>query len=176
MTGVHVLCDDCPDCRMIGSTTSSEIHLLILMAHAATMGPPLSPRETRRSGRRSIPSASASKSPDSDPPPRQKEIQHRPPLSSNNSTGRQKRLKQEDYDDPADERKNSSAASTSSGSSAQAANNGRTKRKAKENKQAVEVAVNESAAGLIGDPPIDGPEEEEQGITRCVCGSTGTSC
>jgi len=146
------------------------------MAQAATMGPPLSPREPRRSGRRSVPSTStsASKSPDSDPAPRHKEILHRPPLASNNSSGRQKRLKQEDYDDPPDERKNGSAASTSSGSSTHGASNGRTKRKAKENKQLTEVASNERPAGLIGDPPLDAPEEEEQGITRCVCGSTGT--
>jgi hypothetical protein len=139
------------------------------------MGPPLSPREPRRSGRRSIPSTStsASKSPDSDPAPRQKEVPPRPPLASNNSGGRQKRLKQEDYDDPPDERKNGSPASTPSGSSIHGTSNGRNKRKAKENKQLIDVS-NEGHGGLIGNPPLDAPEEEEQGITRCVCGSTGT--
>jgi hypothetical protein len=145
------------------------------MAQAATMGPPLSPREPRRSGRRSVPSTStsASKSPDSDPAPRQKENPPRPPLASNNSGGRQKRLKQEDYDDPPDERMNGSAASTPSGSSAHGTTNGRNKRKAKETKQLADL-VNEGPADLIGNPPLDAPEEEEQGITRCVCGSTGT--
>ncbi|KAG6820736.1 hypothetical protein H0H93_012382 [Arthromyces matolae] len=148
------------------------------MAQAATMGPPLSPRETRRSGRRSVPSASASasKSPDSDPPPKQKEIPNRPPLTSNNSTARQKRLKQEDVDDIVDDRKNGSAPSTSSSSSNSTTNSNRTKRKLKDkDKQvAIEPVVSED---IIEDPslnpPLDVPEEEEQGITRCVCGSTG---
>lgn len=144
------------------------------MAQAATMGPPLSPREPRRSGRRSAPSTStsASKSPDSDPAPRQKEITHRPPLSSTNSGGRQKRLKQEDCDDPPEEHKNGSAASTP-GSSTHGTTNGRTKRRTKENKQIIDPQI-DGPAGIIERPPIDAPEEEEQGITRCVCGSTGT--
>jgi hypothetical protein len=146
------------------------------MAQAATMGPPLSPREPRRSGRRSIPSTStsASKSPDSDPAPKQKEISQRPPLASNNSSGRQKRLKQEDYDDPPDDHKNGSASSTPSGSSTHGTSNGRNKRKAKEIKQPADVVVNEGPPGTTGDPLPNAPEEEEQGITRCVCGSTGT--
>ncbi|KAF8070486.1 hypothetical protein FPV67DRAFT_1487563 [Lyophyllum atratum] len=146
------------------------------MAQAATMGPPLSPRETRRSGRRSLPSAStsASKSPDSDPAPRQKEISHRPPLTSNNSSGRQKRLKQEDVDENVDERKNGSAPSTSSTSSTHALTAGRAKRKAKDkDKQATaEAASGGDAVDASQNVPLDAPEEEEQGITRCVCGST----
>ncbi|GLB37456.1 putative PHD-finger [Lyophyllum shimeji] len=141
------------------------------------MGPPLSPRETRRSGRRSLPSAStsASKSPDSDPPPRQKESSSRPPLASNNSSGRQKRLKQEDFDEAVDDRKNGSVPSTSSTSSTQAAAAGRAKRKTKEkDKQlTVETVANEDTVEAIQHLPLDAAEEEEQGITRCVCGSTG---
>jgi hypothetical protein len=149
------------------------------MAQAATMGPPLSPKEIRRSGRRSIPSAStsASKSPDLDPAPKQKEITNRPALTSN-SSGRQKRLKQEDLDELVDDRKNGSAPSTSSASSTHGTTtNGRTKRKAKEKEKdkqvVIDVAVGEVIAGQPGNPLINAPEEEEQGITRCVCGSTG---
>ncbi|KAG6857677.1 hypothetical protein H0H87_004093 [Tephrocybe sp. NHM501043] len=145
------------------------------------MGPPLSPRETRRSGRRSLPSTStsASKSPDSDPPPRQKDFPPRPPLPSNNSNGRQKRLKQEDIDDAVDDRKNPPAPSTSSTSSTTTttAAAGRNKRKPKDKDKDKQVTLEpihvthniESPQN----PPLDAPEEEEQGITRCVCGSTG---
>ncbi|KAG6861089.1 hypothetical protein C0995_004026 [Termitomyces sp. Mi166 len=146
------------------------------MAQAATMGPPLSPRETRRSGRRSLPSAStsASKSPDSDPPPRQKEVPSRPPLTSSTSSGRQKRLKQEDLEDTADDRKTVFAPSSSN-------NAGRAKRKSKDkdkdkdkDKQvALETITPPDTGDLAQNPPLDAPEDEEQGITRCVCGSTG---
>ncbi|KAG5648481.1 hypothetical protein DXG03_003092 [Asterophora parasitica] len=148
------------------------------MAQAAAMGPPLSPRETRRSGRRSLPSAStsASKSPDSDPAPRQKESSTRPPLTSNNSSGRHKRPKQEDLDDAVDDRKNGSAPSTSSTSS-HAIAAGRTKRKPKDKEKDKQVTLEttpvDEAADTTHNPAPDVPEEEEQGITRCVCGSTG---
>lgn len=154
------------------------------MAQAATMGPPLSPKEIRRSGRRSIPSAStsASKSPDLDPAPKQKEIINRPGLASNNSNGRQKRLKQEDLDELVDDRKNGSAPSTSSASSTHGASiNGRAKRKPKEkekekDKQPVlDAVMSEAIPGQADNPAINGAEEEEQGITRCICGSTGAS-
>ncbi|KAG5635634.1 hypothetical protein H0H81_010568 [Sphagnurus paluster] len=143
------------------------------------MGPPLSPRETRRSGRRSLPSTStsASKSPDSEPVPRQKEIQHRPPLTSNNSSGRQKRLKQEDVEDTVDDRKNGSAPSTSSASSTHIITAGRTKRKPKDKEKEKQPTVEPPSLGDVVETsqnlPQDAPEEEEQGITRCVCGSTG---
>ncbi|KAG6832591.1 hypothetical protein H0H92_014427 [Tricholoma furcatifolium] len=143
------------------------------MAQAVAMGPPLSPRETRRSGRRSLPSAStsASKSPDSDPPP------NRPSLTSTNSSGRQKRLKQEDYEDPADDKKNYSAPSVSSSSSTNTTGAARTKRKSKDkdkDKQApLEPSVSDNVVEPSPNPPPDVAEEEEQGITRCVCGSTG---
>ncbi|KAG6911131.1 hypothetical protein DXG01_003871 [Tephrocybe rancida] len=144
------------------------------------MGPPLSPRETRRSGRRSLPSAStsASKSPDSDPPPRQKDFPARPPLNSNNSSGRHKRLKQEDIEDTVDERKNPSAPSTSSSSSTtNGTTAGRNKRKAKDKDKEKQVTLETIPPGdaidSVQNLPQDAPEEEEQGITRCVCGSTG---
>jgi hypothetical protein len=99
----------------------------------------------------------------------------RPPLTSNNSGGRQKRLKQEDYDDPPDDHKNGSTSSTPSGSSTHGTINGRNKRKTREIKQLADVVANEGPPGLLGDPLLNAPEEEEQGITRCVCGSTGMS-
>lgn len=132
------------------------------MAQAATMGPPLSPRETRRSGRRSLPSAStsASKSPDSDT---QKEA------NRHTNSGRQKRLKQEDLEDAVDDRKNGPAPSTSSTSSTNA---GRTKRK-KDKQVAPETMSPADTVDSAQNPPLDAAEDEEQGITRCVCGSTG---
>lgn len=145
----------------------------------ATMGPPLSPRETRRSGRRSAPSVSAStsKSPDSDQPPRQKDTS-RVPSSSTGSGGRNKRLKQEDYEESPEDRRNypaSSATSSVSNSTIKA------KRKTKDKDKEKEKDKQESNTNS-GDPDIvsienqvqDPPEEEEQGITRCVCGSAGT--
>ena len=146
----------------------------------ATMGPPLSPRETRRSGRRSAPSVSAStsKSPDSDQPPRQnlKDTSSRGPSSSTGSGGRNKRLKQEDYEEPPEERKNippSSAVSSVSNSTS------KMKRKAKDkdkerDKQESNVNSGDQDVPSLENQVQDPPEEEEQGITRCVCGSAGT--
>jgi len=147
------------------------------------MGPPLSPRETRRSGRRSLPSASAStsKSPDCDAPPKQKDSSHRPPLTSNNSgSGRQKRLKKEDPEDPVDDRKTSSDPSTSTTTSGNLPTSGRAKRKQKDKEKHLPIEIVPAS-----DAPLDSAEdlkadvheeEEEQGITRCVCGSTGGHC
>jgi hypothetical protein len=110
------------------------------MAQATVMGPPLSPREPRRSGRRSAPSLPLAheKSPDEDVPPpppssarsatkdRDKDREKsaaadRPPLShatSNSSTtsGRAKKVKHEDMDDAASLSGERGPASASSGS------------------------------------------------------------
>ena len=141
------------------------------------MGPPLSPRETRRSGRRSAPSVSAStsKSPDSDQPPRQKDTS-RGPSSSTGSGGRNKRLKQEDYEEPPDERKNfpaSSASSSVSNSISKAKRKVKDKDKEKD-KQESNVNSGDQDVPSVENQVQDPPEEEEQGITRCVCGSAGT--
>lgn len=149
------------------------------MAQAA-MGPPLSPRETRRSGRRSAPSTStsASKSPDSDQPPRQKDGVSRPVPTSNGSAGRTKRLKQEDLEETVDDRRNSLSTSTSAptsfGSNPTAVSGGKSKRKVKEKDK--QLAIDEHgdpSSASAEDHPPDAAEEEEQGITRCVCGSSG---
>ncbi|KAF8806383.1 hypothetical protein BYT27DRAFT_7167594 [Phlegmacium glaucopus] len=138
-----------------------------------TMGPPLSPRETRRSGRRSAPSVSTgtSKSPDSDQPPRQKDNSSRVVSSSNGSGARNKRLKQEDCDEPPEDRRNypaSSAASSVSNST------GKAKRKVKDKeKDKPESNTNSGDQDVVSveNQVQDPQEEEEQGITRCVCGS-----
>ncbi|KAK0461063.1 uncharacterized protein EV420DRAFT_1267381 [Desarmillaria tabescens] len=138
------------------------------------MAPPPSPRETRRSGRRSAQSGStgSSKSPDSETVPRSKDGSQRPSLSTHNSSSRTKRLKQEEADDAVNERKNGHAGSTSSSSSTQGASNGRSRRKPKDKDKDIPV---EDSADTITEEPLQeaGEEEEEQGITRCVCGSTG---
>ncbi|KZP34667.1 hypothetical protein FIBSPDRAFT_1035654 [Athelia psychrophila] len=149
------------------------------MANTLAMGPPLSPRETRRSGRRSNQSSGSSKSPASPPaessqlPPARPSREssshnsnHRPPLSTSNSNGRSKRPKQEDIDDAVAD------GMVPNGASAAAAN-GRGKRKTG-TKQAshpdivVEVTLDASNGAVI--VPVEG--EEEPSVTRCVCGST----
>ncbi|KAJ8076487.1 Histone deacetylase complex subunit [Marasmius tenuissimus] len=126
------------------------------MTQASSMGPPLSPRETRRSGRRSAPSVSTSnsKSPDSDPPQRPQLV------SSGSGNVRNKRLKQEDVDEPVVS--NSSTASNSRG-----------KRKSKEKPPQQQPSQEEVPKTVVADLVVAQPEEEEeQGITRCLCGST----
>jgi len=149
------------------------------MAQAA-MGPPLSPRETRRSGRRSAPSTStsASKSPDSDQPPRQKDGVPRPVPTSTSSGARTKRLKQEDLEENVDDRRNPistpTSASTSFASNPTVVSGGKSKRKVKEKDK--QLAIDEHGdppSASAEDHPPDATEEEEQGITRCVCGSSG---
>lgn len=144
----------------------------------ATMGPPLSPRETRRSGRRSAPSVSAStsKSPDSDQPPRQKDTSSRGPSSSTGPGGRNKRLKQEDYEEPPEERKifpASSTASSASNSTSKAKRKTKDKDREKD-KQESNFSSGDQDVTSVENQVQDPPEEEEQGITRCVCGSAGT--
>ncbi|KAH7926723.1 hypothetical protein BV22DRAFT_1194161 [Leucogyrophana mollusca] len=149
------------------------------MAQTAAMGPPLSPRETRRSGRRSAPSASAStsKSPDSpasESAPRNKENGARPSLSTSSSNGRTKRMKQEDLDDavPHKNAQPNGAAAASHGNS-----NGRAKRKGKEkdkNQSATDLVIEAASnklGGSVAGGPAEPPEDDaEQGVTRCICG------
>lgn len=154
------------------------------MVQSPAMGPPLSPRETRRSGRRSAPSASGSTSKSPDSPaseslPRTKEGTTRPTLPSNNSNNRTKRLKQEDPEEPVPT-KNAHANGTNS---SHGNSNGRAKRKANGREknllstdQLIESASNKlsnSNTGSAADPQDDDPEE--QGITRCICGQNGMS-
>ncbi|KJA19883.1 hypothetical protein HYPSUDRAFT_143174 [Hypholoma sublateritium FD-334 SS-4] len=145
------------------------------MAQTATMGPPLSPRETRRSGRRSAPSvsASASKSPDSDQPPREKLSGSRTTSSSTNN--RSKKLKQEDHDEIIDDRKQQGAISGVPSGSASGSNNNKAKRKPKEKDSDKPGNIGQSSDVEVvpGEGQIQEgqEEEEEQGITRCVCGS-----
>ncbi|KAI6040297.1 hypothetical protein EDC04DRAFT_2678434 [Pisolithus marmoratus] len=150
------------------------------MAQAITMGPPSSPRETRRSGRRSAPSASAStsKSPDSpasESTPRNKDSS-RPALSSAPSNGRSKRPKQEDHDDGIPHKNGHANGSASNNGNA----NGRARRKGKEKEkdkaqQTSDVPI-ESISSKLGSSSTTSTAEpheeevEEQGITRCICG------
>lgn len=168
-----------------------------LMAQTASMGPPLSPRETRRSGRRSAPSHShshsnsTSTSPDSAPDTptanthntngngamnHNSSSHSRPALSSNNNSSRNKRShKRDGTDDTAldEHHKN--------GSNANAPQNGRSKRKGKEKEK---VVIQEPQVELVS-PQIETPVNiamdlvdappEEDSVTRCICGSTGAS-
>ncbi|KAH8107890.1 hypothetical protein BXZ70DRAFT_19622 [Cristinia sonorae] len=142
------------------------------MTNAVSMGPPPSPKEPRRSGRRSVPSASASKSPagspTSDAPPKSKDANPRvnPPPSSNG--GRAKRAKLEELDDNLDD------VPKNNGNT-----NGRTKRRGKEKEKekekvalSVDTQLDEYAQNgdeNVKDGGGDAPDDEEQGITRCPC-------
>jgi hypothetical protein len=150
------------------------------MAQVATMGPPLSPRETRRSGRRSAPSGSTStsKSPDS---PSSESAPRLPTVNrSSSSTSSRKRTKQDEPEDPPDELHKNGSNGTSNGVPPLQNGNGRTKRKGKEKEKpvlnlAIDSIVAEDgqpdvALELNGDPDA---EDEEQGVTRCVCGNAG---
>lgn len=130
------------------------------------MGPPLSPREIRRSGRRSAPSAN-SKSPDSDLP-RHRDNPPRPPQSAPSRTKRTR----DDQEDHLEDRKHSASATHSSASNSSSAVP-KAKRKSRDKRR--------SSADIALDTPhepqdtttTDPADEEEQGITRCVCGSNG---
>ncbi|KAH9167545.1 hypothetical protein EDB89DRAFT_1967822 [Lactarius sanguifluus] len=151
------------------------------MAQVAMMGPPLSPRETRRSGRRSAPSGSTStsKSPDS-PNSESAPRLLAPPNRSSSSTSSRKRTKQEDIDDPPDDSHKNTPNGTTNGVTPLLNGNGRTKRKGKEKEKpvlglAIDSIIAEGEQTDIVLDLNDGPdvEEEEQGVTRCVCGNAG---
>lgn len=141
---------------------------------AQVMGPPLSPRETRRSsGRRSGPPLSNSHSPESDIGSRFKEASRPPLLSSNSSGSNNGRNKLEPPDDSVEDRKaTGQSASASSSNSTQ----GSTKSKRKPKEKELELDPPQPALLAAEMVTTDGPaaeEDEEQGITRCICGSTG---
>lgn len=150
------------------------------MAQVPTMGPPLSPRETRRSGRRSAPSGSTSTSKSPDSP--NSESAPRLPVAnrSSSSASSRKRTKQEDIDDPPDDSHKNGSNGTPNALPPLQNGNGRTKRKGKEKEKPVlNLAIDSIIAEgeqpdvvleLNGDPDA---EEEEQGVTRCVCGNAG---
>ncbi|KAI4519967.1 hypothetical protein K525DRAFT_258045 [Schizophyllum commune Loenen D] len=147
------------------------------MAQAATMGPPLSPREPRRSGRRSLPAASTStsKSPESDhPSTRPSQPAARPPLSTQSSNGRTKRPKLEDTDDSLDDRRSAPAAPNGSSTSTNGSNGSRSKRKTKDKEKPLDPppVVADVAPAATEDTSMDPPDGDDQGVTRCVCGST----
>ncbi|KAJ6586970.1 hypothetical protein DFH09DRAFT_1142129 [Mycena vulgaris] len=118
---------------------------------------PQSASPTARRSRRPFPSPSISKSPDSDRP--------KDPVS------RPKRLKQEDIDPGVDVHPPSVASSTSSVS------NGRAKRKTKEKEKDRDRPSEKDRPRTDDQPPDPAPdapqpvvEEEENGVTRCICG------
>lgn len=145
------------------------------MANVASMGPPPSPKEPRRSGRRSGPSTSTSKSPTGSPTseadPKPRDTAQRPPLPSSSSSSRNKRAKNEDTDDIPDDNHKNGLNGTS---------NGRARRKGKNNAHARlplarwADAIAHTADATLGDSNGQEEEEEEQGVTRCICQETGS--
>lgn len=144
-------------------------------AAVAVMGPPPSPKEPRRSGRRSVPSGSTSKSPagspTSDSAPKAKDTSHRPSSSSNSSSSKNRRHKHDDHDEPLDDVRKGGTNGNGNGSS-------RSKRKGKEKEKSSNGAGGAGDDGDEGLPQVDGSvagdfednNEEEGGITRCICG------
>ncbi|KAI0339880.1 hypothetical protein BDW22DRAFT_1360917 [Trametopsis cervina] len=138
------------------------------------MGPPPSPKEPRRSGRRSVPSTSMSKSPAGSPTsetaPKSKDSSQRHSLSSNGSHNRAKRTKNEDVDLTLEEIHKNGVNGTT---------NGRAKRKGREKDKTtltIDIPLDEDPAKVdvsVGDEEPQEEEEEEAGITRCICQEAG---
>ncbi|KAH9948951.1 hypothetical protein B0H21DRAFT_689181 [Amylocystis lapponica] len=137
----------------------------------ATMGPPPSPKEPRRSGRRAAPSASTSKSPAgspaSDAPPKPKESSHRHSHSTSSNPSRNKRTKHEENEDTPDEPHKNGINGNG---------NARARRKGKDKEKTALVVEITNGDELIpvdvaGDDGTEKVEEEEEeaGITRCIC-------
>ena len=147
-----------------------------MMANVATMGPPPSPKEPRRSGRRPAPSSSKSPagSPPSEATPKSKDAASRPSLNTSHSNGRNKRAKNEDIDEPLEELPKNGVNGNGGAS--------RSKRKGKDKeKMALVVEIppdeNQESADPVGDDGLaeNGEDEEEGGITRCICASLSLS-
>ncbi|KAH9858425.1 hypothetical protein C2E23DRAFT_1972 [Lenzites betulinus] len=145
-----------------------------MMANVATMGPPPSPKEPRRSGRRTAPSSSRSPagSPPSEATPKPKDPASRPSLNSAQSNGRNKRAKNEEIDEPLEELPKNTVNGNGGAS--------RSKRKGKEKeKMALVVQIpqdeNQENVELVGDDGAaeNGEDEEESGVTRCICEDEG---
>lgn len=139
------------------------------MPNPSIMGPPLSPRETRRSGRRSAQSASGSgsKSPDSQ---NSESATHRASRETSahrplhNSNGRSKRLKQEELDDAVGDE-------AAAGGGTPTTTRGKRKTKEKMSDLVIDEKHTGDRTGL--DATAGEGVEEEPSVTRCVCGSTG---
>ncbi|EIN11927.1 hypothetical protein PUNSTDRAFT_142135 [Punctularia strigosozonata HHB-11173 SS5] len=156
------------------------------MAQAALMGPPLSPREPRRSGRRApAPISTSSLTPDSPRPPdspasahthSRKENGHRPTLSSANSSGsgRSKRsAKPDDHDDPHNALQEHPQNATSRTSPL---TNSKNKRRTKDKERPPPIQILTEPGFTAPDNVEDGEvdpilgDEEDSSITRCICG------
>ena len=141
-----------------------------VMANVPPMGPPPSPKEPRRSGRRSVPSHSSSKSPVPSPhpesTPRLKE--NRPALPSLSSS-RSKRSKQEEVDETFED---------VSKLPPNHQNNGRNKRKPKDKPSTPtlpSIDTNPAQKEVrVSEEPADTSAQEEEGVTRCICGNAGS--
>ena len=148
------------------------------MANAAVMGPPPSPKEPRRSGRRSLPSGSNSKSPAGSPAadsaPKAKENVPRPPPPPSNNSNKSKRSKQDEHDDAPEERKNG----TNGNGTARAKRKGKEKDKNMVTMESVENTLGEDEHGdTLPEEGVLDPEaeDEEGGVTRCICGTSDAS-
>ncbi|TDL25956.1 hypothetical protein BD410DRAFT_895425 [Rickenella mellea] len=159
------------------------------MAQPASMAPPLSPREPRRSNRRSAPStststskSSGSPSPESTIPPPLKDSDlssaaSRSGASSGAPSARSKRAK-DDNDEPlAEEHRHKRKPSLSSINvpNTNPPNKRNNKRKSKEKNNTrvdphVDVATGELLEGAVDQPERRKEVNEDGSITRCVCG------
>ena len=153
-----------------GPIAKNSFSLCTVMANVPPMGPPPSPKEPRRSGRRSVPSHSSSKSPAPSPhpesAPRLKESRPMPPSSS---SSRSKRSKQEEVDETFEDMPKPPTNHQSSG---------RNKRKPKDKQSTptpASIDNNHTPKDTrVSEQPADTPAQEEEGITRCICGNAGS--
>ncbi|KAH9929604.1 uncharacterized protein BXZ73DRAFT_48020 [Epithele typhae] len=137
------------------------------------MGPPPSPKEPRRSGRR--PAASSSKSPDGSPPsegqPKPRDNTIRPSLISSQNNTRTKRAKNEEIEEPLEELAKNGI--SGNGSSIRSKRKGKDKDKAALVLQIPNDGMDHEVEA-VGDEAENG-EDEEGGVTRCICQKYGES-
>jgi hypothetical protein len=117
-------------------------------------------------------SKSPAGSPTSESAPKSKDSSHRPSLSNGSNSNRSKRAKNEDVDLSLEEIHKNGVSGTT---------NGRSKRKGKEKDKTTITtdAPLDEGSTTVEDAPEEGElqeeEEEEQGITRCICQEAGES-
>ena len=153
------------------------------------MGPPASAKdkEPRRSVRRSQPSTSTSKSSESPSPDISTTISMQPQQKSNEAAGgvrfssatsvRSKRTKEEGEDQQDEQANRSASVSGGVKSNASAANSRRGQRKMKEKNHKTDTLADDdymlkSSGGLV-DTVEKAEDDEDAGITRCVCEGRG---
>lgn len=151
------------------------------MAQVDLMPPPTLSKEPRRSGRRSHPSTSTSKSsgspsPDTTGAAAQKVLESVSAVRFSSSASARSRRNKDDVDDILDESQTKSI--SPSGNAKTVSSSKRSQRKGKERLSKLENYIGADDTkrnqGILQDTSTDNVEEDEDaGITRCVCEGRG---